>query len=154
MQRTLSGLTKGLSCICYRPAPTRPSPTEGRRGDGRRRGDTRVGQSRGRGGESSRGKPGGRRVGLTYERRKRYDTISQAIGNTPFIEVTTLSLPRRCRLFAKEEYRNPTGSHYDREMFRFIKALEEDGKIEPGRLGCWRPRQEIPALRSPGLSAP
>lgn len=75
----------------------------------------------------------GGRVGLTFERQLLYDTISEGIGNTPFIEVTSLSLPHRCRLFAKEEYRNPTGSHYDREMLRLLRALEEDGKIEPGK---------------------
>lgn len=70
---------------------------------------------------------------LTEARRQRYNALSASIGNTPFIEVTGISLPRRCRLFAKEEYRNPTGSHYDREMLRLIMSLEEDGHIEPGK---------------------
>lgn len=75
----------------------------------------------------------GGQVALNNERHLRYETISQAIGKTPFVEVTSLSLPYCCRLFAKEEYRNPTGSHYDREMLRLLRALEEDGKIQPGR---------------------
>jgi cysteine synthase len=72
-------------------------------------------------------------VPLSIERRQRYQALSEVIGHTPFVEITALSLPRRCRLFAKEEYRNPTGSHYDREMLRLLRSLEEDGNIEPGR---------------------
>jgi Cysteine synthase len=61
-----------------------------------------------------------------------YERIKERIGRTPLVEVKGIELDRGCRLFAKEEYRNPTASHYDREMWRFLKALEHRGAIVPG----------------------
>ena len=69
---------------------------------------------------------------LSDKREELYQTIEASIGSTPFVEVEGLDLPRRCKVWAKEEYRNPTGSHYDREMWRFLKSLEERKKITPG----------------------
>jgi cysteine synthase len=37
------------------------------------------------------------------------------------------------RLFAKCEYKNPTGSHYDRVYFHLLRKLEQEGAILPGR---------------------
>lgn len=69
---------------------------------------------------------------LTPERSDLYQSIRQQIGNTPFRELVRISVPNRCRIVIKEEYRNPSGSHYDREMWHFLRAKEDEGLIEPG----------------------
>lgn len=61
-----------------------------------------------------------------------YSSLARSIGRTPFSEVLGLDLPRGCRVWAKEEYRNPTASHYDREMWRFLQNLEQLNAITPG----------------------
>ena len=65
-------------------------------------------------------------------RAELYERVRRNIGNTPYVELQGLDIPNRCKVFAKAEYRNPTGSHYDREMWRFLRALEEDRVIQPG----------------------
>jgi cysteine synthase A len=48
------------------------------------------------------------------------------------LELTDSLAPNGCRVLAKAEYQNPTGSHYDREMIEFLYALEQDRVITPG----------------------
>lgn len=60
----------------------------------------------------------------------RYAQLAQelGIGNTPLVE---LPAPGQNRIFAKCEYRNPGGSHYDRVYIHLLSDLERAGKIRP-----------------------
>ncbi|WP_304111446.1 cysteine synthase [Mycolicibacterium bacteremicum] len=69
----------------------------------------------------------------------RYDSLLQALGNTPLVGLQRLS-PRwdatdqqpHVRIWAKLEDRNPTGSIKDRPALRMIEQAERDGLITPG----------------------
>lgn len=66
----------------------------------------------------------------------RYDSLLQALGNTPLVGLQRLS-PRwndepHVRLWAKLEDRNPTGSIKDRPALRMIEQAERDGLLAPG----------------------
>ena len=69
----------------------------------------------------------------------RYDSLLEALGNTPIVGLRRLS-PRwddgddgpHVRLWAKLEDRNPTGSIKDRPALRMIEQAERDGLIKPG----------------------
>jgi [CysO sulfur-carrier protein]-thiocarboxylate-dependent cysteine synthase len=73
----------------------------------------------------------------------RYDSLLQALGNTPLVGLPHLS-PRwddlddeghtapHVRLWAKLEDRNPTGSIKDRPALRMIEQAEADGLLAPG----------------------
>ena len=69
----------------------------------------------------------------------RYDSLLQALGNTPLVGLQRLS-PRwedgadgpHVRLWAKLEDRNPTGSIKDRPALRMIEQAERDGLLSPG----------------------
>lgn len=66
----------------------------------------------------------------------RYDSLLQAVGNTPLVGLPRLS-PRwddepHVRLWAKLEDRNPTGSIKDRPALRMIEQAEADGVLKPG----------------------
>ncbi|SDS98546.1 cysteine synthase A [Pseudomonas cedrina] len=53
------------------------------------------------------------------------------IGNTPFLELTTLSSNGN-RCFSKCEFLNPSGSHKDRTYLNIVSRLESAGVIKPG----------------------
>lgn len=70
----------------------------------------------------------------------RYDSLLQALGNTPLVGLQRLS-PRwdsggdgspHVRLWAKLEDRNPTGSIKGRPALRMIEQAEQDGLLERG----------------------
>jgi cysteine synthase B len=69
----------------------------------------------------------------------RYDSLLEALGNTPLVGLHHLS-PRwddrdgapHVRLWAKLEDRNPTGSIKDRPALRMIEDAERRGVLEPG----------------------
>ncbi len=68
----------------------------------------------------------------------RYDSLIQALGNTPLVGLQHLS-PRwtdgdgpHVRLWAKLEDRNPTGSIKDRPALRLIEDAEARGLLHPG----------------------
>jgi [CysO sulfur-carrier protein]-thiocarboxylate-dependent cysteine synthase len=64
----------------------------------------------------------------------RYADLVEAVGNTPLVELPTLSPKHPCvRIFAKLEGRNPTGSVKDRVAKAMIEAAEESGAVEPGQ---------------------
>jgi cysteine synthase len=68
------------------------------------------------------------------ERIALYDYLQKRIGNTEQFMLDGIELPNRCKLLVKAEYTNPSGSHYDREMIRFLRWLELDARsIVPGR---------------------
>jgi [CysO sulfur-carrier protein]-thiocarboxylate-dependent cysteine synthase len=69
----------------------------------------------------------------------RFDSVLQALGNTPLVGCPRLS-PRwdddeqgpHVRLWAKLEDRNPTGSIKDRPALRMIEQAEREGLLRPG----------------------
>jgi len=69
---------------------------------------------------------------LTEERLKIYRNLESKVGNTPLYEIKNILIPNNNRIFAKEEWRNPTGSIFDRIYPHLFKIAEEEGKIMPG----------------------
>src|SRR5277367_4852382 len=64
----------------------------------------------------------------------RYGDIVQSIGNTPLVELPTLSPKAGVRIWAKLESRNPTGSVKDRVARSLIEDAEEKGAICSGQV--------------------
>jgi cysteine synthase len=63
----------------------------------------------------------------------RYGDIVQSIGNTPLVELATLSPKSGVRIWAKLESRNPTGSVKDRVARALIEDAEAKGAIVAGQ---------------------
>jgi [CysO sulfur-carrier protein]-thiocarboxylate-dependent cysteine synthase len=63
----------------------------------------------------------------------RYGDIVQSIGNTPLVELASLSPKPGVRIWAKLESRNPTGSVKDRVARALIADGEEKGAIGAGQ---------------------
>ena len=63
-----------------------------------------------------------------------YANLSEAIGNTPLVELPRLSPKPGVRLFAKLEGQNPTGSVKDRIAKYMIEAAERSGDLTPDRV--------------------
>lgn len=70
----------------------------------------------------------------------RYESLAQAVGDTPLVGLPRLSprwepadpLAPPVRLWAKLEDRNPTGSIKDRAALAMVAAAEADGRLTPG----------------------
>ncbi|WP_223067382.1 PLP-dependent cysteine synthase family protein [Paenibacillus caui] len=60
-----------------------------------------------------------------------YRNTLELIGNTPTVEITSYSLPRGIRLFAKLEFMNPGGSVKDRVGKALVAEALESGKLKP-----------------------
>ena len=58
--------------------------------------------------------------------------LTNAIGNTPLVELRHCSPNPEVRLFAKLEGANPTGSVKDRIVRKMILAAQLDGRLRPG----------------------
>ncbi len=59
-------------------------------------------------------------------------SIIDSIGNTPLIELRSLSKATGCRILAKAEYMNPGGSVKDRPALEIILSAVRDGRLKPG----------------------
>jgi cysteine synthase len=62
----------------------------------------------------------------------RYDSLLDALGDTPLVGLPRLSPSENVRIWAKLEDRNPTGSIKDRPALAMIEAAERDGQLTPG----------------------
>jgi cysteine synthase B len=62
----------------------------------------------------------------------RYDSLLDALGDTPLVGLPRLSPGGGVRLWAKLEDRNPTGSIKDRPALAMIESAERDGRLTPG----------------------
>jgi cysteine synthase B len=62
----------------------------------------------------------------------RYDSLLDALGDTPLVGLPRLSPSENVRIWAKLEDRNPTGSIKDRPALAMIEAAERDGLLTPG----------------------
>ncbi len=61
----------------------------------------------------------------------RYDSILDAVGHTPLVEIARMSPLPEVRLFAKLEMNNPTGSVKDRAAKYLVEDLERSGRLGP-----------------------
>jgi cystathionine beta-synthase len=61
-----------------------------------------------------------------------YDSLTDAVGNTPLVRLRSVTKSTRAQVLAKVEYMNPGGSVKDRIALRMIAAAEEQGKLKPG----------------------
>src|SRR5699024_742430 len=61
-----------------------------------------------------------------------YQSINDLIGQTPLLEITNFSLPKRVRLFAKLEFYNPGGSVKDRLGQALIYDALAKGHLKEG----------------------
>ena len=61
-----------------------------------------------------------------------YDSILEAIGNTPMVRLRTVGRETGCEILVKCEYLNAGGSVKDRIGRRMIEKAEESGRIKPG----------------------
>ncbi len=62
----------------------------------------------------------------------RTGALDQVIGQTPLIELSSLSQKTGCRIFGKAEFLNPGGSVKDRAALGIIQKAESEGKLKPG----------------------
>jgi [CysO sulfur-carrier protein]-thiocarboxylate-dependent cysteine synthase len=63
----------------------------------------------------------------------RYDSILDAIGNTPLVGIPRMSPKPGVRLWAKLEGNNPTGSTKDRIALAMVEAAEGSGDLTPDK---------------------
>jgi cysteine synthase B len=59
--------------------------------------------------------------------------LAKLVGNTPLVEMKTLSPAPGIRLFAKLEGQNPTGSIKDRIVWRILAEARASGALAPGQ---------------------
>ena len=64
--------------------------------------------------------------------KKEPKSILESIGNTPLVEVSSLSSATGCRIMIKCEHLNPFGSVKDRAALRMIEDAERKGQLKPG----------------------
>jgi cysteine synthase len=62
-----------------------------------------------------------------------YSSILDLIGDTPMVDVTSLSPNADVRILAKLEGQNPAGSIKDRIAWNMVREAEADGVLTPGR---------------------
>ena len=62
-----------------------------------------------------------------------YGNVLDLIGNTPLLDISSLSPNPQVRLLAKLEGQNPGGSVKDRIALSMIEEAEKDGTLSPGQ---------------------
>lgn len=60
-------------------------------------------------------------------------SVLDLIGNTPMVDISSLSPNPHVRILAKLEGQNPAGSVKDRVALAMVRAAEADGSLIPGR---------------------
>ena len=61
-----------------------------------------------------------------------YESILEAVGQTPMVRLKTVGRRTGCTFYAKCEFMNPGGSVKDRIGRRMVEKAEESGRIKPG----------------------
>eukprot|EP01134_Creolimax_fragrantissima_P008508 CFRG8508T1 len=73
---------------------------------------------------------------MAYQSKPMYKRVRQGvvglIGNTPLVEIKSLSAATGCRILGKCEFVNPGGSVKDRVALQLIQEAEENGLLKPG----------------------
>ncbi len=62
----------------------------------------------------------------------RHSSVLDLIGETPLVDVSSLSPNPRVQILVKLEGQNPGGSVKDRPALAMIEQAEKDGRLEPG----------------------
>ncbi len=62
----------------------------------------------------------------------KFESILDAIGNTPIVRLNKLTRDLKCGLYAKLEFMNPGGSVKDRIGKAMARGAERRGNIAPG----------------------
>ncbi|MBI2133558.1 pyridoxal-phosphate dependent enzyme [Candidatus Woesearchaeota archaeon] len=70
---------------------------------------------------------------MDTSRGKIYNDLEAEIGNTPLYKLSRIQFPHGNEVYAKEEWQNPGGSHYDRVFVKLFYDYEKAGKITPGK---------------------
>lgn len=68
---------------------------------------------------------------MDRQRKQLYEQLQERIGKTPLGEYGG-EIPRRNKIWIKQECDNPFGSHYDRVYLALFQQYEEQGRIKPG----------------------
>jgi len=63
-----------------------------------------------------------------------YDSILDAVGNTPIVRLNRITAKSGVEIFAKLEFLNPMGSSKDRIARYMIEKAEQDGRLKKGDL--------------------
>ncbi len=63
-----------------------------------------------------------------------YASILDVIGNTPLVDVSSLSPNPKVQMFVKLEGQNPGGSVKDRVALSLVEDAEKAGRLEPGAI--------------------
>ncbi len=63
----------------------------------------------------------------------RYDSILDAIGDTPLVGIPRMSPDPGVRIWAKLEGQNPTGSTKDRIALKMVQVAEASGELSPDK---------------------
>ncbi len=66
------------------------------------------------------------------QRHRVYDTVLEAIGDTPVVRLNRVTEGLTSEVFAKLEFMNPGGSVKDRIAAHMIDKAEKTGAIKPG----------------------
>src|SRR5207247_1356139 len=106
---------------------TSGSATGGRSSDRERQGGRRI-EIAGGGPAAARATGAGIIAGVV-----RYDSILDAIGNTPLVGIPRMSPRSEVRIWAKLEGQNPTGSTKDRIALAMVEAAEASGELTPDK---------------------
>jgi cystathionine beta-synthase len=64
--------------------------------------------------------------------QRTYDSICDAVGNTPMVKLSRIGRDLPVELYGKCEYMNPGGSVKDRIGVRMLIDAEKSGRIKPG----------------------
>jgi cystathionine beta-synthase len=65
-------------------------------------------------------------------RRKPYNNVMEAIGDTPIVRLNKMAKGLKCEVFVKLEFANPGGSIKDRIAPFIVEAAEKSGELKPG----------------------
>ncbi|EWM23581.1 cysteine synthase [Nannochloropsis gaditana] len=91
------------------------------------------------GDKGERGGGGGKRMGhgnLRHGMHSHTDEVVEGfagtVGNTPLVEIKSLSRITGCRILAKAEHLNPSGSINDRAAVYMVEDAERKGRLRPG----------------------
>src|SRR3954471_5675566 len=61
-------------------------------------------------------------------------SVLDLVGNTPLVDLSSMSPKPGVRILAKLEGQNPTGSVKDRIALSMVEAAEADGSLQPGQM--------------------
>lgn len=69
---------------------------------------------------------------LTIDRENLYESLESQVGKTPLYQIKYHPIPNKNRIYAKEEFRNPTSSTFDRLYPHLFRVAEENRFIISG----------------------